>query len=138
MRRGIYKKFTVTRSDGSSDPGGRHHDCAYFVLDLECDEFAIPALKAYVNAAKGTNPSLARDLTAIIAARTAKESTDCHCREVGCIHSLGQALTPRTSDVAFGLMKPVRCLGTTCFAPSNVQCLACGMYGQRCDRVKAP
>jgi hypothetical protein len=29
------------------------------------------------------------------------------------------------------------CQGTTQLAPTNVQCLACGRYGQRCDRISA-
>jgi hypothetical protein len=27
------------------------------------------------------------------------------------------------------------CVGTTSWAPSNVQCMACGMWGQRCERT---
>ncbi len=90
MIAGIHRKYEVKRTDGSSEPGREHAECAYFVLDLACDEFAIPALKAYVRACKKTKPELAADLQAIIDT----PSTRCHCREVGCPHSLGQALMP--------------------------------------------
>jgi hypothetical protein len=43
-KRGLYGKFRVTRSDGSSGAGGRHERCKYFVLDLTHDQFAKAAL----------------------------------------------------------------------------------------------
>jgi NADPH-dependent ferric siderophore reductase len=82
--RGIYRKYEVRRTDGT------HAECAYFVLDLACDEFAIPALKAYIRACKKTKPELARDLKTIIETRR----TRCNCREISCPHSLGQAMLP--------------------------------------------
>ena len=60
--RGIYRKFNVTRTDGSSEPGGKHEHCKYFVLDLEHDPFAKPALRKYAEACRETHPDLARDL----------------------------------------------------------------------------
>lgn len=60
--RGIYDKYTVTRNDGSSEPGGKHEHCDYFVLDLTHDPFAIPALAAYVVACAVKFPKLADDL----------------------------------------------------------------------------
>lgn len=65
---GIHNKFNVRRTDGSSSPGRKHEKCAYFVLDLEHDPYAIPALKAYAEACKDKLPDLARDLCKIIMA----------------------------------------------------------------------
>jgi hypothetical protein len=79
---GIYRKYNVTRTDGSSAPGGKHEHCGYFVLDLEHDEFAIPALLAYVKACRKTKPELANDILAIIANTYAP----CGCREACCPH----------------------------------------------------
>lgn len=61
-KRGLYQKFTVTRTDGSSEPGSKHANCRYFVLDIDHDEFAIPALKAYEAACRAQYPALADDL----------------------------------------------------------------------------
>jgi len=41
--------------------------CRYFVLDLEHDPFAVPALKAYAEACRGTHPGLAHDLDYVCA-----------------------------------------------------------------------
>jgi hypothetical protein len=60
--RGIYRKYEIRRTDGSSKPGGKHADCAYFVLDLTHDPFALPALKAYAEACRETHPILASEL----------------------------------------------------------------------------
>lgn len=43
----IHGKYRVERTDGSSEPGGKHHECVYFVLDVTHDEHAIAALRAY-------------------------------------------------------------------------------------------
>lgn len=60
--RGVYRKFKIERTDGSSAPGGKHEDCTYFVLDLAHDKFAIPALRAYADACALEFPDLAYDL----------------------------------------------------------------------------
>lgn len=60
--RGVYKKFRVERTNGSSAEGGRHFGCEYFVLDLIHDPFAVPALYAYADACARTFPALAADL----------------------------------------------------------------------------
>ena len=60
--RGLYEKFIVLRSDGSSGPGGKHEHCKYFVLDLNHDKFAAAALDAYATACEGEFPRLAFDL----------------------------------------------------------------------------
>lgn len=66
--RGVYQKFRVERTDGSSAPGAKHDGCEYFVLDLTHDPFAEPALAAYARACTAKYPALARDLWAKLAA----------------------------------------------------------------------
>lgn len=68
---GIYDKYNVTRTDGSSGPGGKHEGCYYFVLDIDHDQFAIPALEAYAAACATDFPALASDLVRIVAIRKA-------------------------------------------------------------------
>lgn len=65
-RDGIYRKFQVTRTDGSCAPGGKHHGCVHFVLDLNHDKHAIPAIKAYAESCRAEFPQLAADLDAFI------------------------------------------------------------------------
>jgi hypothetical protein len=63
--RGLYNKFRVERTDGSSVPGGKHECCRYFVLDLDHDRFALQALLAYARACRAERPELAADLFAL-------------------------------------------------------------------------
>lgn len=56
---GLYNKFTVVRN---FDPKRKHDNCEYFVLDLEHDPFAKPAILAYAKACEKTHPALADDL----------------------------------------------------------------------------
>jgi hypothetical protein len=61
--RGLYQKFDVTRTDGGSEPGGKHHGCSYFVLDLKHDKHAVPALYAYAESCESDGyQQLADDL----------------------------------------------------------------------------
>lgn len=60
---GLYTKFRVERTDGSSVPGGKHDGCDYFVLDLSHDHHAYRALKAYIESCQREFPALADDLT---------------------------------------------------------------------------
>ena len=60
--RGIYRKYTVERVDGSSREGEKHAGCEYFVLDWDHDPFAIPAARAYADACEAKYPELARGL----------------------------------------------------------------------------
>jgi hypothetical protein len=64
--RGIYDKFIVRRSDGSSEHGGKHEHCRYFVLDLEHDRFAFSALQRYAQACRREYPALADDISTIL------------------------------------------------------------------------
>lgn len=60
--RGLYNKFRITRLDGKSRKGKRHNDCRYFVLDLNHDPYAKPAVRAYASACAYEYPQLAADL----------------------------------------------------------------------------
>lgn len=60
--RGAYRKFKVERTDGSSALGGKHARCRYFVLDLDHDPHAAPALHAYAESCHEAFPELASDL----------------------------------------------------------------------------
>lgn len=61
-QQGMFRKFEVRRVDGSDQPGGKHHDCNYFVLDLDHDPHAATALEAYAFACGQSHPQLAADL----------------------------------------------------------------------------
>jgi hypothetical protein len=60
--RGLYKKFIIQRTDGSSGHGGKHEQCCYFVLDLVHDPHADAAIEAYADACEHEQPALAADL----------------------------------------------------------------------------
>lgn len=60
--RGIYNKFSVERTDGSDQRGGKHEGCEYFVLDLDHDPHAMAAIKAYADSCRVDYPMLADDL----------------------------------------------------------------------------
>lgn len=63
--RGLFKKFTVARVDGSDTSGGKHEGCEYFVLDLTHDEHVARALRAYSKAVRADGYELlANDLDA--------------------------------------------------------------------------
>lgn len=62
--RRLHGKFIVERSDGSSAPGGKHHGCEYFVLDMTHDPHAVAAVAAYADSCRDTKPELAADLVA--------------------------------------------------------------------------
>lgn len=61
---GLCNKFDVRQVDGSGEPGGKHHDCDYFVLDLSHDKHAKVALLAYADSCELEHPLLAADLRA--------------------------------------------------------------------------
>ncbi len=60
--RGLYKKFYVERSDGTSAAGCKHHNCNYFVLDLTHDPHAVSAIVAYAESCRQSHPLLSADL----------------------------------------------------------------------------
>lgn len=59
---GVFRKFDVRRVDGSDRPGGKHHGCEYFTLDIDHDPHAPAALLAYAQACAATHPHLSADL----------------------------------------------------------------------------
>ena len=61
-QQGLFRKFDVRRTDGSDQPGSKHHGCRYFVLDVDHDAYASAALTAYAAVCETTHPELARDL----------------------------------------------------------------------------
>ena len=63
--KGIYRKFEVKRTDGKSEPGKKHENCRYFVIDIDHDEFAFYALKQYALSCKKKYPVLSDDLEKI-------------------------------------------------------------------------
>ena len=65
-KRGLYDKFKVKHND---DPTGRHKDCLYFVLDLDHDPHALPAIIKYIEDCEKEYPVLAADLTIAILRR---------------------------------------------------------------------
>ena len=98
---GVYRKFKITRTDGAHRRGGKHDGCAYFVLDLTHDPFALPALAAYAEACAKEFPALAGDLRQILAT---PQHQHCGCREAMCAHfsafgpqSPGEALAEKIS-----------------------------------------
>lgn len=65
--KGLIGKFTVTRNDGQSASGEKHHHCRYYVLDLDHDPHAKPALAAYAKSARADGfTALADDLDKIV------------------------------------------------------------------------
>ncbi|KVN27347.1 hypothetical protein WJ63_14365 [Burkholderia pyrrocinia] len=72
-KQGLFRKFDVRRVDGSDQPGGKHHDCEYFVLDMMHDQHARAALRAYADACAATHPDLSADLIARYALVTVEQ-----------------------------------------------------------------
>lgn len=62
--RGLFHKFNIERTDGTSGPGGKHDGCDYFVLDLTHDKHAPAAIRAYAGSCREEYPLLAADLDA--------------------------------------------------------------------------
>ncbi|MCK9985648.1 MAG: hypothetical protein AzoDbin1_02120 [Azoarcus sp.] len=63
---GLFGKFHVSRIDGRDAPGGDRHGARYFVIDLDHDPHAKPALRAYAEACEDDFPQLAQDIRAQI------------------------------------------------------------------------
>ncbi|RQZ24186.1 hypothetical protein DIE14_22010 [Burkholderia sp. Bp9017] len=61
-QQGLFRKFDVRRVDGSDQPGGKHHGCEYFVLDLDCDQHAPAAMLAYARSCADTHPKLSANI----------------------------------------------------------------------------
>lgn len=70
---GLQPKFTVTRTDGSGEPGGNHEDCQYLVLDMArgCDPIATYAAAEYAQVARVLGyEQLAGDIEALLVEKT--------------------------------------------------------------------
>lgn len=76
--KGLYQKYDVRRTDGSSELGQKHYGCKYFVLDITHDPHALPALKAYADSCRNEYPLLAADLDKIMKKPTI-EDVDRRC-----------------------------------------------------------
>lgn len=60
-------KYEVRRTDGTDAPGGKHHGCALFVLDLTHDRAARAALRAYIDSCRRSGYfQLAEDLSTML------------------------------------------------------------------------
>lgn len=59
---GLYSKYIVRRMDFQDEPGCKHEECQYFVLDLTHDLIAREVLAEYARQCRNTNPKLADDL----------------------------------------------------------------------------
>ena len=61
--RGLYPKYRLARTDGSTNKGQKHEKCQFFVLDITHDPHAIPAIFSYATSAKADGyDKLADDL----------------------------------------------------------------------------
>lgn len=99
-RQGLFRKFNVSRVDGSDRPGGKHHGCDYFVLDVTHDKHAKAALRAYADAVEPTHPVLAADMRkryGLVDLRTS------HMHSAGCIKDLGAASATRPRNEVVGI-----------------------------------
>lgn len=62
---GLYRKYNVSRVDGTDCPGGKHENCRLFVLDADCDPHARVALRAYSESCRSEYPALAADVATL-------------------------------------------------------------------------
>lgn len=69
--KGLYGKYRVERIGGTP---GKHRDCYYYVLDLEHDAYALPALRAYADVCETAYPALAHDLRVLVENRVARQA----------------------------------------------------------------
>ena len=74
--KGLYEKFRVERTDGTSAPGKKHDGCQAFVLDVTHDPHALPALAAYAASCRAEYPLLAADIDAMIVRAAAMQRGD--------------------------------------------------------------
>lgn len=72
--KGLYLKYYVRRVDNTDLPGGKHHGCRLFVLDITHDPAARAAALAYADATP--NQDLARDLRSEVDKALAQDHVD--------------------------------------------------------------
>jgi hypothetical protein len=65
---GMHHKYDVTRTDGQSAPGEKHHGCRYLVLDLDHDPDGRAAAAHYAErcALQGIRLQFGLDLLALL------------------------------------------------------------------------
>lgn len=59
-------KYHVRRADGRDQPGGPHHGCELFTLDLRHDPHARAAARAYIVSGAQARPALTSYLAAVL------------------------------------------------------------------------
>lgn len=63
---GLYRKYNVSRVDGSDALGERNENAQYFVMEITNDAFARTAVLAYADACELLYPLLAADMRAAV------------------------------------------------------------------------
>lgn len=81
-QQGLFRKFNVSRVDGSDVHGGKHYGCRYYVLDLTHDQHAPAAMRAYAAACRATHPKLAADIEAEFGSAAAADAGRLTDREI--------------------------------------------------------
>lgn len=84
-KRGVYKKWAMKRLN---DPDGKHDDCFIFVLDIDHDPFAVPALNAYIDACEHEYGPLAFDLTNVLTSKGAVTKDMLNITILACLEAL--------------------------------------------------
>ena len=64
--RGLYRKYFVSRVDGSTGIGEKHEHCFHFVIDVDHDPHACAALTAYADSCAKEYPKLSEDLKRVV------------------------------------------------------------------------
>ncbi len=95
---GVYRKFDVRRTDCSDQPGGKHHGCEYFVLDVTHDPHAKAALQKYADECESSHMTLAADMRdryglepAAIPAQAPQQRLDDYATEINRLRNVIQA-----------------------------------------------
>lgn len=80
-KRGLYMKYIVEKSDGSTcDP-----EACYFVLRLDTQPEARAAMRVYADGIREELPQLADDIEDCC--DELEQRVDCNCREANCPHA---------------------------------------------------
>lgn len=84
-KRGVYKRYEVKRLN---DLDGKHDDCFLFVLDIDHDPFAVPALNSYIDACEHDYELLAHSLTHVLTSRGHATKDSLNITILACIEAL--------------------------------------------------
>lgn len=74
--KGVEDIYRIVRIDGKDKPGEEHENCMYYVLDLNHDRYALPALHSYAGACRSEYPELAEELERLIGMCSANATRD--------------------------------------------------------------